>query len=62
MLDFNSDERYDVVLLFECFCDRSDHLRTLEKLRDLTTDSDVVAFAAEQPFSVGTTLLSLESI
>lgn len=47
MLGFQSDEKYDAALFFECFHHCSDHLKLLENLHELINEKGLIAFAAE---------------
>jgi 2-polyprenyl-3-methyl-5-hydroxy-6-metoxy-1,4-benzoquinol methylase len=41
------DERFDAILFFECFHHCADHLKLIDRLRELVNPGGVVAFAAE---------------
>jgi glycosyltransferase involved in cell wall biosynthesis/2-polyprenyl-3-methyl-5-hydroxy-6-metoxy-1,4-benzoquinol methylase len=47
MLEFNSEQKYDAALFFECFHHCSNHLQLLKKMYSLLTDNGLIAFAAE---------------
>jgi hypothetical protein len=47
MLGFQTDEKYDAALFFECFHHCSDHLKLLENLHELINEKGLIAFAAE---------------
>lgn len=47
MLDFQPQQKYDVILFFECFHHCADHLQMLQRLHDMLHDDGIVVFGAE---------------
>ena len=47
MLEYQSNQKFDAVVFFECFHHCSDHVKMIEKLDSLVAENGIAVFAAE---------------
>jgi 2-polyprenyl-3-methyl-5-hydroxy-6-metoxy-1,4-benzoquinol methylase len=47
MLEFDSEEKYDAAVFFECFHHCANHIQLLKNLYKITNENGLIAFAAE---------------